>query len=293
VQNIKLDELELEKISVIPTFNVRDDYGEEESNDLQESIKATNGNIQPIIVHKLRDKYELISGERRLRALKATGFEKALVIVYDNLTDLQKNELMFNENMGRKHLTWQEEVKALKRLQILGYEINALFLRKKGTNGQKVFKLLEALHAVEEFPDLLNEKTRKSCLIKYRKRKREEEGIASIHKISINKVIEKDAIKRKKIDSAIIEELKAEVAHYKQQVKDKNIFKLIKESDKIQRLSEGIWLSDEIKSLIEASRTCESFGKLNEDDEECKECKKEDPNVYAKCEFYRDEIENG
>lgn len=288
MRNIKLDELEIDKIDIVPAFNVREDFGDVETEDLQESLKATDGNIQPIIVCKKKDRYELVSGERRLRGLKATGFDKVLVIIYDNLTELQKNELMFNENLGRKHLTWQEELKALKRLQNLGFEIDTLFLKKKGASRPKIWSLLEALHAVDEYPELMNEKSRKSCILKYRKLKREEQGIASTHKISIKKVVGDNTAKNKKFNSMVIEELKSEVAHYKEKLKD--IYKTIKETDQVERLSNGIWLANEVKSLIEASRTCETFGKLDEKNDECKACQKESSDVYAKCEFYRDEI---
>lgn len=288
MNNIKLDEIPILSIDVIPAFNVREDFGDEETKDLEESLKATNGNIQPIIVCKKNDRYELISGERRLRALKASAFEKALVIIYDKLTDLQKTQLMFNENLGRKHLTWQEEIKALRRLQQLGHEIDPGFLENQKLSKQKIWSLLEGLQAVEEYPELLKEKTRKLCILKYRKIKREETGvIKDSSKVNLSKIVKDDAVEKEKIDTLVIDELKKEVKYYKE-----NIFDAVKKSDKIERLSNGIWLRSEVKQLIEASRTCEDFGKLDEKVATCKKCQKEELNIYTKCEFYRDEIEN-
>lgn len=288
MNNIKLDEISVLLIDIVPAFNVREDFGDEETKDLEESLKVTNGNIQPIIVCKKNDRYELISGERRLRALKSSGFEKALVIVYDNLTDLQKTQLMFNENLGRKHLTWQEELKALRRLQQLGHEIDPGFLENQKLSKQKIWSLLEGLQAVEEYPELLKEKTRKLCILKYRKIKREETGVIKDSlKVNLSKIVKDDAVEKEKIDTLVIDELKKEVKYYKE-----NIFDAVKKSDKIERLSNGIWLRSEVKQLIEASRACEDFGKLDEKVATCKKCQKEELNIYTKCEFYRDEIEN-
>ena len=297
MQNMKLDELTVDKIDIIPTFNIRDDFGDEETRDLEESLKSTNGNIQPIIVCKKGNRYELVSGERRLRGLKVSGIDKALVIIYDNLTEIEKTQLMFNENLGRKHLTWQEELKALKRLQLLGHDLDVGFFQNKKMSKQKIWSLFEGLQAVEEFPELLNEKTRKSCILRYRKLKHE--NIIDDKKINIHKIVEANEENKEKINKLVIKELKKEVKFYKSKVEENveeeneeiNIFEAIKKADKTERLSNGIWLSSEIKLMIEASRTCETFGQLEEGNKECKECKKESPNVYSKCEFYRDEIE--
>lgn len=288
MQNIKLDEVPVDEIDIIPAFNIREDFGIEETKDLEESLKVTNGNIQPIIVCKKNDRYELISGERRLRGLKASKLEKALVIVYDNLTDIEKTQLMFNENLGRKHLTWQEELKALRRLQTLGHELDVGFLENKKMSKQKIWSLLEGLQAVEEFPELLKEPTRRLCILKYRKLKREvDEDIIDDKKINIQTIIREDSVNKEKINTLVVGELKKEVQYYK-----KNIYEAIKTADKVERLSNGIWLSSEIKQMIEAARVCETFGQLEEKNSECQKCKKDSHDIYTKCEFYRDEIES-
>jgi hypothetical protein len=89
----------------------------------------------------------------------------------------------------------------------------------------------------------------------------------------------------------VIEELKEEIKHYKEQLD--NIYDLVKKTDRIERLSQGIWVADDIKQLIESARTCESFGKLEEKDSSCKDCKTQTPHVYSQCEFFRDEIGHG
>ena len=149
---MKLEKIPLDKIDLIPTFNVRAEIcKDDETRDLEESIKVTEGNIQPILVCQKKDRYELISGERRYNVLKSLGYAEASCIVYDNLTDLQKTQLMYNENLGRKDLLWSEEVKAVKRLKSLGFDISVETLAtQKNITKLKAWNLLEALKALEE-----------------------------------------------------------------------------------------------------------------------------------------------
>jgi ParB family chromosome partitioning protein len=291
---MKLENISVEKIDLIPSFNVRIEFGDDETKDLKESIRTTDGNIQPILVCQKNDRFELISGERRLKALKDLGRATASCIVYDNLTDLQKSQLMYNENLGRKNLSWKEEVKAIKKLKTLGFDISAetIAVHKNVSKGV-AWNLLEALQAVEEFPELINEKTRRNCIERYKQikklEKEKQEGIKE-RKITIKEALTSDKIVRQRnIETMVIEELKQEVSHYKEKLGD--IYGLIKQLDKIERLSQGVWLSEEIRQLIEAARSCETFGKLDEKDKECIECQKETSGNYAKCEFYRDEFE--
>jgi ParB/RepB/Spo0J family partition protein len=293
---MKLEKISVDLIDVLQGFNVRSDFGDANEIDLEESIKITNGNIQPILVCKNTSRYDLISGERRLRALKNAGYSEATCIVYDNLTELEKVQLMFNENLGRKSITWRDEVKALKKLKNLGFDITVEKIsqhRKMSIN--TAWNLFEALEAIEEFPELINEKTRKLCIEKYRKIKRlekEAQDAVKERKISIKEAITtKDLIRQKNIESMVIEELKEEINHYKEKLK--NIYDVIKQLDKIERLNNGVWLKNEIKALVEAARSCEKFGLFEETNKECNECRKENPNIFAKCEFFRDEFERG
>jgi len=290
---MKLEQIPLDRIDIIPSFNIRSEFGDDESKDLEESIKITDGNIQPILVCQKGSRYDLISGERRFKALKETGQIHANCIVYDqSTTDLQKIQLMFNENLGRKNLTWKEEVKAVKKLKSLGFDISAETIanQKKISTGA-AWNLLEALQAIEEFPELINEKTRHNCLQKYKQIKaleRERQDEVKQKKITIKEALTSEKLVRQKnIESMVIEELKTEVKEYKEKLS--NVYNFVKQLDKIERLSNGVWLSDEIKQMIEASRTCEFFGKMN--DQACTECFKETPDIHAKCEFYYEEFE--
>ncbi len=77
-------------------------FSEDEINSLADSIKK-RGVLQPVIVRKIKDKYQLIAGERRWRAAKKAGIERipARVIEIDDNGAL---EIALVENLDRKDL---------------------------------------------------------------------------------------------------------------------------------------------------------------------------------------------
>ncbi|MCZ7408185.1 ParB/RepB/Spo0J family partition protein [Parvimonas micra] len=93
-----------------PRKNFDDDSLEELAN----SIKA-DGVIQPIVVRKVGDKYEIIAGERRFRASKLAGLEKVPIVV-KNVSDRKARELALVENIQREDLNPIEEALSLKTL---------------------------------------------------------------------------------------------------------------------------------------------------------------------------------
>lgn len=90
-------------------------FDEEELQSLAESIRQ-NGLLQPVIVRKNADgKYELISGERRLRASKMAGLTSIPAVLSDS-TQRQSAIFALLENIQRKDLTFFEEAMALRSL---------------------------------------------------------------------------------------------------------------------------------------------------------------------------------
>ena len=82
---------------------------------LSESIRA-RGILQPLVVRALAGgSYELIAGERRLRAAKRAGLERVPAIVRD-ADDGERLELALIENMARENLNALEEARALATL---------------------------------------------------------------------------------------------------------------------------------------------------------------------------------
>ncbi len=84
---------------------------------LAESIKA-NGIIQPIVVRRVNDRYEIIAGERRWRAAQRAGLHRVPVAVRDVADGEEKSllEMALVENIQRADLNPIEEAEAYRRL---------------------------------------------------------------------------------------------------------------------------------------------------------------------------------
>ncbi|MBP7215693.1 MAG: ParB/RepB/Spo0J family partition protein [Candidatus Omnitrophica bacterium] len=95
-------------------YQPREDFDMEGLEDLTQSIRA-KGVIQPIIVRRVGDDYELIAGERRLRAAKMLGLKEIPIIVRE-ASDEDSLELALIENVQRESLNPIEEARAFKFL---------------------------------------------------------------------------------------------------------------------------------------------------------------------------------
>jgi ParB family chromosome partitioning protein len=95
-------------------FQPRSQFDETRLDELAQSIKA-NGLIQPIIVRKRGQGYEIIAGERRWRAAQRAGLLKVPVIVRDT-PDEKLLEVALIENVQREDLNPIEEAQAYRRL---------------------------------------------------------------------------------------------------------------------------------------------------------------------------------
>ena len=92
----------------------RKNFDDEKLEELAESIKMF-GLLQPILVQKRDDHYEIIAGERRWRAALKAGLKEIPVIIRD-YTEKEILELSLIENLQRENLNPIEEAQAYKRL---------------------------------------------------------------------------------------------------------------------------------------------------------------------------------
>lgn len=107
-------EIDVDKIEANP-FQPRSDFDKLMLDELSESIKA-QGVIQPITVRKMgRDQYQLIAGERRLKASKLAGMDKIPAFIRV-ANDEQMLELALIENIHRQDLNAIEVAISYKRL---------------------------------------------------------------------------------------------------------------------------------------------------------------------------------
>jgi len=108
----KVVEIGIDQIIPNP-YQPRTDFNEDITA-LAESI-AQNGILQPLSVRKKDGLYELIAGERRLRAAKMCGFNVVPCIVYD-ISDRHSAVLALVENIQRQDLSFFEEAAAIEKL---------------------------------------------------------------------------------------------------------------------------------------------------------------------------------
>ena len=94
-------------------YQPRRQFSEEDLADLSRSIKE-QGVIQPLLVRQDATGYELVAGERRLRAARMAGLEQVPIIVRD-LTDAEMLEMSIVENIQRENPNPMDEARAYQR----------------------------------------------------------------------------------------------------------------------------------------------------------------------------------
>ena len=134
-------------------YQPRKEFNLDALKELAESIKVY-GILQPIIVRKLGvDSYELIAGERRLRASKIAGLEKIPAIIRD-YTDTQSSEISIIENIQRQDLNAIEEAQAYDRLiRDFGFTQEQIGERigRSGSYVANILRLLKLTPTVKDF----------------------------------------------------------------------------------------------------------------------------------------------
>jgi ParB family chromosome partitioning protein len=94
-------------------YQPRQSFDEAEIADLADSIR-THGILQPLIVRRLGERYELVAGERRLRAAQAADWRQVPVQIRE-VDDRQMAELAIVENVQRKDLNAIEKAESFER----------------------------------------------------------------------------------------------------------------------------------------------------------------------------------
>ena len=103
----KLEEIQVSKI--VPNPNQpRKTFDDESIAELAQSIRQV-GLIQPLVVRRQGDVYELIAGERRLRAIKLLELERVTCIVQNDIVDESSAMMALIENLQRENLNFFEE----------------------------------------------------------------------------------------------------------------------------------------------------------------------------------------
>jgi ParB family chromosome partitioning protein len=107
VMNLPIDNIKTNK------YQPRVHFNEEKLNELVKSIKE-KGVIQPVLVRKAHDGYELIAGERRMRAAQRLNMKEVPAIIKE-VSDIDMLEISLIENIQREELNPIEEANAFER----------------------------------------------------------------------------------------------------------------------------------------------------------------------------------
>ena len=148
--------IDLSLISVSP-YQPRTNFDEDNLKSLIESIRE-QGIIQPILIRKLtKNKYELIAGERRLRAAKILG-HKTIPGIIKTITDEVAAIYALLENVQRENLNPIEEAVGLEKL-IQEFKFTQEQLSKKtGKSRSHIANLIRLLSLDQYVIDLLSQK---------------------------------------------------------------------------------------------------------------------------------------
>lgn len=150
IVNIKLSELRSNP------YQPRTYFDEEALNELASSIKE-HGVFQPIIVKKSIKGYEIIAGERRVKASIKAGLETIPAIIKD-FTDEQMMEIALLENLQRENLSSIEEAKAYSDIiQSLGITQDEL-AKKVGKSRSHITNMLGLLRLPNDVKTMINNK---------------------------------------------------------------------------------------------------------------------------------------
>ena len=220
-------------------YQPRKVFNKEALEDLATSIKE-HGVFQPIIIKKSIKGYEIIAGERRVRASKIAGLDKVPAIIR-NLNDEQMMEIALLENLQRENLSAIEEAKAYKsmidNLHLTQEQLSA----KVGKSRSHVTNILGLLRLPNEVQEMVvSKKLSMGHARVLSKLESDEKIIEMAHeivdkKIPVRNVEEKSQENEKKVKNVRRRiPSRSEFAHIEEALKDKLDTKVKIKDNKLQ-----------------------------------------------------------
>ncbi|MDW0116475.1 nucleoid occlusion protein [Sporosarcina thermotolerans] len=153
IENTPSEKVEQVKIDLIKPnkYQPRTIFSEEKIEELARTIH-THGVIQPIVIRKSNDGYEIIAGERRYRAMKKLGWEEVPAIIR-NLDDRETASIALIENLQREELTAIEEAYAYEKLLELHSLTQEALAQRLGKGQSTIANKLRLLKLPKEIKD--------------------------------------------------------------------------------------------------------------------------------------------
>lgn len=152
--NLEDKVLQVPTQEIIPNrFQPRLNFDDQGLEELALSIKQ-HGIIQPLVLRRVGDKYEIIAGERRYKAAVKAGLKIVPAIVSD-IDDNKSAEVAIVENVQRRNLTPIEEARSYKNLLDKGYLTQSELAKKMGISQSAIANKLRLLNLDEEVQQAL------------------------------------------------------------------------------------------------------------------------------------------
>jgi len=154
--NLESGVLQVHIEDIIPNrFQPRLNFDEQGLKELADSIRE-HGIIQPLVLRKLGEKYEIIAGERRYKAAQLVGLTTVPAVIA-NIDDNKSAEVALVENVQRRDLTAIEEARSYKNLLDKGYLTQEQLAKRMGLSQSAVANKLRLLNLDEEVQQALLE----------------------------------------------------------------------------------------------------------------------------------------
>lgn len=154
--NLESGVLQVHVEDIIPNrFQPRLNFDEQGLKELADSIRE-HGIIQPLVLRKLGEKYEIIAGERRYKAAQLVGLTTVPAVIA-NIDDNKSAEVALVENVQRRDLTAIEEARSYKNLLDKGYLTQEQLAKRMGLSQPAVANKLRLLNLDEEVQQALLE----------------------------------------------------------------------------------------------------------------------------------------
>ena len=154
--NLESGVLQVHVEDIIPNrFQPRLNFDEQGLKELADSIRE-HGIIQPLVLRKLGDKYEIIAGERRYKAAQIVGLTTVPAVIA-NIDDNKSAEVALVENVQRRDLTAIEEARSYKNLLDKGYLTQEQLAKRMGLSQPAIANKLRLLNLDDEVQQALLE----------------------------------------------------------------------------------------------------------------------------------------
>lgn len=145
----------IDLVDIIPNrLQPRTEFDEDKLNELATSIKQY-GIINPLLVRKVGNKYEIIAGERRFKAAKIVGLERVPVII-SNMDERTSAEVAVIENIQRQDLSALEEARSYRKLLDQGSITQEQLATKMGKSQSNIANKMRLLNLCDEVQEALD-----------------------------------------------------------------------------------------------------------------------------------------